>query len=133
MIWATRLSACILVMSCGLVFGGCRPTGFGPTQPSGYRVLLPEASQTQRLYPLVLTVRVMDSQGLPVDDVTVQFRVPAPWATVAEVDPPVVSTRNGQASTTFRARTAGQMAVEIAVEDHADTVAIAVLGQSPRF
>jgi hypothetical protein len=78
-------------------------------------------------------VRVTDAHGAPVDDVPVHFRVPQAWATVAEVTPPIVVTQRGQAATTFRARTAGQMAVEVRVEDLTETVQIAVLGDTPRF
>jgi hypothetical protein len=63
----------------------------------------------------------------------VHFRIPQAWVTVAEVTPPIVITRHGQAATTFRARTAGQMAVEVSVEDLTETVQIAVLGDTPRF
>jgi hypothetical protein len=101
--------------------------------PSGYQVRLPEASQTLRLRPLALTVRVSDAAGQPVDDVEVHFRVPAAWARQAAMDPPTVVTRNGQATSTFHARSSGQMAVEITVEDRTDTVPIVVLGEAPRF
>jgi hypothetical protein len=105
----------------------------GPTTPSGYRVILPEASQALRLHPLVLTVRVTDANGHMIDDVPVHFHIPQTWAAIAEVTPASVTTQQGQASTTFRARAAGQMAVEITVEDRTDTVRITVLGETPRF
>jgi hypothetical protein len=63
----------------------------------------------------------------------VHFRIPQTWATVAEVTPPIVITQRGQATATFRARTAGQMAVEVSVEDLTAPVQIAVLGDTPRF
>jgi hypothetical protein len=63
----------------------------------------------------------------------VYFRIPQAWATAAEVTPPMVVTRRGQATAIFRARTAGQMAVEVSVEDLTETVQIAVLGETPRF
>jgi hypothetical protein len=44
-----------------------------------------------------------------------------------------VTTRQGQASATFRARTAGYMVVEVTVEDLTQAIRIAVLGDSPRF
>jgi hypothetical protein len=85
------------------------------------------------LHPLTLTVRVSDAAGQPVDEVPVHFHIPETWATVAEVQPPTVLTQQGQATATFRARTAGQMAVQITVEDRTDVVPIAVLGETPRF
>jgi hypothetical protein len=131
---AKRLYALTLRIVCIiLALSGCRPTVLGPTQPSGYRVRLPEASQALRFHPLVLTVHVTDTNGHPVDDVPVHFHVPQDWATVAEVNPPSVTTQQGQAVTTFRARTAGQMAVDITVEDRTDTVRITVLGDTPHF
>jgi len=101
--------------------------------PSGYRVLLPEASQTLRAHPLALTVRVHDTAGRPVDEVLVHFHIPDAWAARAQVDPPTVTTRQGQATTTFRARTAGQMVVQITVEDRTVDIPITVLGDTPRF
>ncbi|HEY7490834.1 MAG TPA: hypothetical protein VIH59_06965, partial [Candidatus Tectomicrobia bacterium] len=93
-----------LVLACGLLtVYGCRATVMGPTQPSGYRVTLPEASQTGRLRPLSLLVHVTDAHGTPVDDVPVYFRIPQAWATAAEVTPPMVVTRRGQATAIFRA------------------------------
>jgi hypothetical protein len=131
--WYTTVLAS-LVLVCGLLsVPGCRATVLGPTQPSGYRVTLPKASQTARLRPLALLVQVTDAHGTPVDDVPVHFRIPQTWATVAEVTPPTVVTRRGQAAATFRARSAGQMAVEVSVEDVTETVQIAVLGETPRF
>ena len=106
------------MLVCGLLAtGGCRPTIIGPTQPSGYRLTLPETSQTLRLQPLTLTVHVTDASERPVDDVPVHFRVLPRWATVAEISPPTVTTRQGQASATFRARTAGDIVIEVTVED----------------
>jgi hypothetical protein len=105
----------------------------GPTQPSGYRVTLPETSQTLRLQPLTLTVRVTDASGAPVDDVPVHFRIPPQWATVAEIIPPTVTTRQGQAAATFRARTPGYMTVEVMVEDLTYAIPMTVLGDTPRF
>src|SRR5262245_28007151 len=127
----SALARCIVCSI--LILSGCRPTVLGPTQPSGYRVRLPEASQALRYHPLVLTVQVTDANGQPIDDVLVHLQIPPAWTTVAEVNPPSVTTQQGQASTTFRARTAGQMAVDITVEDRTDTVRITVLGDTPRF
>ncbi|HSX78559.1 MAG TPA: hypothetical protein VLQ80_08325, partial [Candidatus Saccharimonadia bacterium] len=103
----------LLLLVWGLVLGSCQPTVLGPTTPSGYRLVLPEASQTVRSHPLPLTVRVSDASGQPVDEVLVYFRVPDAWASRAQVDPPTVATRQGQATTTFRARAAGQLMVQI--------------------
>jgi hypothetical protein len=122
------------MLVCGLLAtGGCRPTIIGPTQPSGYRLTLPETSQTLRLQPLTLTVHVTDASERPVDDVPVHFRVLPRWATVAEISPPTVTTRQGQASATFRARTAGDIVIEVTVEDLTQAIRIAVLGDTPRF
>lgn len=117
---------CLLVM-------GCQPTVLGPTTPAGYRVIVPSASQTLRLHPLPLTVRVQDSAGTPVDEVPVQFQLPDAWRSRAQLDPPTVVTRQGQATTTFRAHTSGQVSVQITVEDRTVTVPITVLGDTPRF
>jgi len=123
----------ILVAGWGLLLVSCHPTVLGPTTPSGYRVVLPEASQALRMHPLALTVRVSDATGQPVDEVLVHFHVPETWASRAQVDPPIVATRQGRATTTFRARTAGQMVVQITVEDRTVDIPITVLGETPRF
>jgi Bacterial Ig-like domain (group 1) len=123
----------IVVVFCLFAMASCRPTIIGPTQPSGYRLTLPEASQTLRMQPLTLTVRVTDVSGTPVDDVPVHFRIPPDLQRIAEISPPTVTTRQGQASATFRARTAGYVVVEVTVEDLTQAVRIAVLGDSPRF
>jgi len=122
-----------LMLALCLVAASCRPTVIGPTQPSGYRLILPETSQTLRLQPLMLTVQVTNTGGAPVDDVPVHFRIPPQWATVAEILPPTVMTRQGQAAATFRARTAGRMVVEVMVEDLTYAIPITVLGDTPRF
>jgi hypothetical protein len=123
----------LLLASWSLVLGSCQPVVLGPTTPSGYRVVLPEASQTLRTHPLALTVRVSDTTGQPVDEVLVHFHIPDAWAGRAQVDPPTVATRQGQATTTFRARMAGQMMVQITVEDRTADIPITVLGDTPRF
>ena len=104
-----------------------------PTTPSGYRVVLPDASQTLRSHPLALTVRVSDTAGQPADEVLVHFRIPDAWATRAQVDPPTVATRQGQATTTFRTRMSGQLMVQITVENRTANIPITVLGDTPRF
>jgi hypothetical protein len=123
----------LLLSVWSLVLVSCQPTVMGPTTPSGYRVVLPEASQTMRSHPLPLTVRVSDASGQPVDEVLVHFRVPDAWASRAQVDPPIVATRQGQATTTFRARAAGQLMVHITVEDRTVDIPITVMGDTPRF
>ena len=116
-----------------LFLGSCQPTVLGPTTPSGYRIVLPEASQALRSHPLALTVRISDTAGKPVDEVLVHFRVPYAWAGRAQVDPPTVATRQGQATTTFRARASGQLMVQITVEDRTADIPITVVGDTPRF
>jgi hypothetical protein len=123
----------LLLIAWCLVLWSCRPTVLGPTMPSGYRVVLPEASQALRSHPLALTVRVSDTAGQPADEVLVHFRIPDAWATRAQVDPPTVATRQGQATTTFRARVSGQLMVQITVEDRTADIPITVLGDTPRF
>jgi hypothetical protein len=123
----------LLCMVCGLALGNCQPTVLGPTVPSGYRIELPGASQALRSHPLALTVRVSDTAGKPVDEVLVHFRVPDAWATRAQVDPPTVATRQGQATTTFRARATGQLMVQITVEDRTVDIPITVVGETPQF
>jgi hypothetical protein len=123
----------LLLMVWGLFLGSCQPTVLGPTTPSGYRIELPEASQALRSHPLALTVRVSDMAGQPVDEILVHFRVPDAWATRAQVDPPTVATRQGQATTTFRARASGQLMVQITVEDRTANIPITVVGDTPRF
>lgn len=100
---------------------------------ASYRVTLPAASQTTRLRPLPLTVHVTDTDGQPVDNVAVQFRIAQTGLTAAQVEPPTVLTRDGQATAVFRARAAGQISIAITVDDHTETVHISVLGESPRF
>lgn len=117
----------------GLLLTQCHPPVIGPTAPSGYRLILPEASQTLRAHPLPLTVGVRDATGQPVEDVVVEFRLPEDWATRAQVDPPVVNTRQGRATTTFRARAAGQVLLHVTVEDRTVAIPIAVVGDAPRF
>jgi hypothetical protein len=121
----------LIVWGCVLV--SCRPTVLGPTTPSGYLVVLPEVSQTLRSHPLPLTVRVSDAAGQPVDEVLVQFHIPESWATRAQVDPPIVATRQGRATTTFRARVPGQLMVQITVEDRTVDIPITIVGDTPRF
>jgi len=123
----------LLLIAWSLVLGSCQPTVLGPTTPSGYRLVLPEASQTVRSHPLPLTVRVSDASGQPVDEVLVHFHIPEAWASRAQVDPPIVATRQGQATTTFRARAAGQLMVQITVEDRTVDIPITVVGDTPRF
>ena len=123
----------LLFIIWSLVLVSCQPTVLGPTTPSGYRVVLPEASQTLRSHPLPLTVHVSDAAGQPVDEVLVQFRIPATWATRAQVDPPIVATRQGRATTTFRARAPGQLMVQITVEDRTVDIPITIVGDTPRF
>jgi hypothetical protein len=123
----------LLLIAWSLVLGSCQPTVLGPTTPSGYRLVLPEASQTVRSHPLPLTVRVSDASGQPVDEVLVHFHIPEAWASRAQVDPPIVATRQGQATTTFRARAAGQLMVQITVEDRTVDIPITVVGDAPRF
>ena len=130
------LSRCFVALLLGawsVILASCQPTVLGPTTPSGYRVVLPEASQTVRAHPLALTVHVRDTAGQPVDEVLVHFHIPEVWAARAQVDPPTVATRQGQATTTFRARAAGQMVVQITVEDRTVDIPITVLGETPRF
>lgn len=129
----SRWCIVLLLVTWGFVLGSCQPTVLGPTMPSGYRIVLPEASQTLRAHPLALTVRVSDAAGKPVDEVLVHFHIPETWAARAQVDPPTVATRQGQATTTFRARAAGQMVVQITVEDRTVDIPITVLGDTPRF
>jgi hypothetical protein len=116
-----------------LVLEGCQPTVLGPTTPSGYRIELPEASQALRSHPLALTVRISDAAGKPVDEVLVHFHIPDAWATRAQVDPPTVATRQGQATTTFWARAPGQLMVQITIEDRTANIPITVVGDTPRF
>lgn len=129
----SRWFVALLLVGGSFVLGSCQPTVLGPTTPSGYRVVLPEASQTVRSHPLALTVRVSDPAGKPVDEVLVHFHIPEAWAARAQVDPPTVATRQGQATTTFRARVAGQMVVQITVEDRTVDIPITVVGEAPRF
>jgi hypothetical protein len=114
-----------------LMLGSCQPTVMGPTTPSGYRVVLPEASQMLRSHPLALTVRVSDLDGQPVDEVLVHFRVSDAWARRAQVDPPTVATRQGQATTTLRAWEFGRVMVHITVEDRTADIPITVVGEMP--
>src|SRR5262245_863991 len=123
----------LLLIAWSLVLGSCQPTVMGPTTPSGYRVVLPDASQILLSHPLALTVRVIDTAGKPVDEVLVQFRIPDAWATRAQVDPPTVATRQGQATTTFRARAYGRLTVQITVADRTANIPITVVGETPRF
>jgi hypothetical protein len=123
----------LLLIVLALVLASCRPTVLGPTTPSGYRIVLPEASQALRSHPLPLTVRVSDMAGQPVDEVLVHFHIPDAWATRAQVDPPTVATRQGQATTTFRARAPGQLMVQITVEDRTANIPVTVVGETPRF
>jgi hypothetical protein len=129
----SRSVVSLLCLVWGLVLGSCQPTVLGPTMPSGYRIELPGASQALRSHPLALTVRVSDPTGKPVDEVLVHFRVPDAWATRARVDPPTVATRQGQATTTFRARAIGQLMVQITVEDRTADFPITVVGETPQF
>lgn len=131
----TRSALLIAVLCTGLlvVVSGCMPTIIGPTSPSHYHVRLPAASQIQRHQPLTVTVRVTDTQGYPVDDVQVHFRLPASWAALATITPPTAITIAGVASATLQARAAGRMALHVQVEDVSALVDITILGDAPRF
>ena len=129
----SRWCVTLFLVVWSVVLGSCQPTVLGPTTPSGYRVVLPEASQAVRSHPLALTVRISDAAGKPVDEVLVRFHIPETWAARAQVDPPTVATRQGQATTTFRARAAGQMVLQITVEDRTADIPITVVGDAPRF
>jgi hypothetical protein len=122
-----------LLICCLLVWGGCSRTNRSVALPSGYRVTMPEASQTLRMRPLPLTVQVTDAEGAPVNEVPVQFRLPQVSPAAAEIEPPTVVTRDGKATAIFRSRSAGRFGIEITVAGYTETVDVTVLGDSPRF
>lgn len=122
------LLACFL-----MAWGGCAHISRGVVLPSGYRVVMPEASQTLRMQPLPLTVQVMDAEAIPVHELPVQFRLPQTPAAVAVIEPPTVVTRDGKATAIFQSRSAGRFGVEITVEGYTETVHVTVLGDTPRF
>jgi hypothetical protein len=122
-----------LLICCVLIWGGCTRTNQAVALPSGYRVTMPEASQTLRMRPLALTVQVTDAAGAPVDEVPVQFRMPRVSPAVAEIEPPTVVTRDGKATAIFRSRSEGRFEVEITVAGYTETVYVTVLGDTPRF
>ena len=124
---------CAGVICYALISNGCRPKTLGPTKPSRYRITIPSASQIGRFQPLALSVHVTVVSGVPIDDIPVSFHLPQSWAAVASLDPPTVLTHNGKASTTFRARTAGHVTVDITVENVTETIRITVFGETPRF
>jgi hypothetical protein len=115
------------------IASGCQPKTLGPTKPSGYHITIPSASQIGRFQPLTLSVHVADDSGMPIDNIPVSFHLPQFLGTAASVDPPTVLTHNGKASTTFRARTAGQITLDITVENITETIHITVVGETPRF
>ncbi len=52
---------------------------------------------------------------------------------MAEIVPATTVTQHGLAAATFRARTAGQVTVQVIVEEQLIPIEITVLGASPRF
>lgn len=127
-----RRAAAILTCIVSLV-GGCQPQVLGPTRPSAYHLRLPGASQTLAGQSLALTVQVTKADGTPAEDVPVHFRLSDAVARTAAIDPPIVTTRLGQATTMLRARSAGHIAVQIRVEDLSGTVDVVVTSNTPRF
>jgi hypothetical protein len=116
-----------------LMFNACQPAVVGPSKPSGYRLIVPSTLQMSRLRPLTLSVHVTDTNGVPVHDIPVSFRLAQPQTAVADLDPLTVQTHHGKASTTLRAKTAGYVMVDITVEDITETLRITILGETPRF
>ncbi len=123
----------VLYTSILVIVLGCTPTILGPTSPSRYRVQLPVRSQIQRNRSLTLTVHVTDTQGQPVDDVEVHFRLPDAWSARATVTPPTAVTIDGAATATFQARVHGRVALQVQVEDVSALIDITILGDTPRF
>lgn len=116
-----------------LMLTACQPTVVGPTQPSGYRLIIPPTLQMNRWQSLPLSVRVTDANGTPVDDVPVSFRLALPYTAMAELDPLTVHTQDGKATTTLRAKAAGYIMVDVTVEDITETIYITIVGETPRF
>jgi len=54
-----------LLLASGVVFRKLSANRLGAYHAFGLSVVLPEASQTLRAYPLALTVRVRDTAGQP--------------------------------------------------------------------
>ena len=129
---AWRHAVTMLVGLVGLM-SGCQPQLLGPTTPSAYHMHLPVASQTLPGRLLALTVRVTDAEGKPVEDVPVHFHLPPTSAVRAEIDPPIVNTRFGRATTTLLARSPGSITVHVRVEDLSGRVDVVITGESPRF
>jgi len=116
-----------------LMLTACQPTVIGPTKPSGYRIIVPSALQMSRWQSLALSVQVTDTNGAPVHDVPVSFRLAQPHAAVAELEPLTVRTQHGKATTTLRAKAAGYVMVDVTVEDITETIYITIVGETPRF
>ena len=132
LVFATRCGG-ICVIGCLMLLSSCRPIAVGPTVPSGYRVIVPAASQTTRRRPLPLTVRVIDITGAAADGVAVHFRIADADAALADIVPPTVRTQHGEATAVLYARAAGRVTVEITVESVTATTHIDIFGASPRF
>jgi hypothetical protein len=122
-----------------LVFGsvGCTPKLLGPTS-SGYFFSLQASDRNVWLEPSnpilyapyptssILTVRVQDAQGRPVDGVPVRFQVEPDWSRDAEIVPQQTTTQNGRAQATFQAFAMGMVHVQAYVDTMTQQVSITV-------
>jgi hypothetical protein len=125
--WWLRL----ILLSVGLAGGSlaCAPKPVGPTALGYYvairvsapAIFLPEAAE--------VLVRVQDSQGRPVDGVSVAFQVEPGWVQYASLTPPQALTQGGIARAVFRAQTIGVARVIVRVDTVSQEAQITI---SPR-
>ena len=121
-----------LVLVClGLAGGGvaCAPLRVGPTAGSGYVFSVQVSDSTVWLGPVHLAVAaqfpqvaavlvtVQDTQGRPVDDVSVTFELEPGWARSAVLTPSETRTRGGRARALFsEPRTTGVVRIMVRVD-----------------
>ena len=103
----------------------CAPQPTAMLSEHGYRVSL-QLSDTQIWigFPLPnfpeaarLVVRVRDTQGQPVDGISVRFSVEPSWTQNVSFTPAELRTRHGEAQTTFQANTTGVVRVMARVDN----------------
>ena len=109
---------------------GCAPKLVGPTDPSGYYVVVPSRTTIYTGSNEVVVVRVQDAGGQKVDGVAVAFQVDPAWEDIASVAPARVTTSRGRARTVFRASTTGVIPVTVQVENTTHVFKISAMARS---
>ena len=127
MLWRLRLILLSVGLACGSL--ACTPKPVGPTALGYYFVILLSAPSIFLPEAAEVLVRVQDSQGQPVDGVSVTFQVEPEWVQYALITPQQASTQGGVARAVFRAQTTGVARVIVRVDTASQAARISI---SPR-